>query len=119
MVYLARKNGVVIHHTSMDAMKSMDGIDKAEMEISDAEFEAAGCLARIIGGEIFIGKTGEEKERDNAVERIGQLKKMLADTDYIATKIAEGSATSEEYAQRIAERRAWRKEINELEKLTA
>lgn len=119
MVYLARKGGAVIHHTSMDAMKSMDGIDKAEMEISDAEFEAAGSLARIIDGEIFIGKTNEEKQRDKAVAQIARLKAKLVATDYIVAKIAEGSATTEEYADKIAERQAWRHEINELEKLTA
>lgn len=119
MVYLARKDGAVIHHTSMDAMKSMDGIDKAEMEVSDAEFEAAGSLARIIGGEIFIGRTEAEKKRDEAVTQIARLKAKLAATDYIAAKIAEGSATTEEYADKIAEREAWRREINELEELTA
>ena len=119
MVYLARKNGVVIHHTSMDAMKSMDGIDRAEMEIPDEEFEAAGCLARIIGGKIFIGKTDAEKRRDDAEVRIRELKARLTETDYIAAKIAEGSATADEYAEKIAERQAWRAEINELEKMTA
>mgnify|MGYP006916043406 CR=1 FL=1 len=119
MVYLARKGGEVIHHTDLEAMKSMDGIDKAEMEISDEEFEAAGCLARIIGDEIFIGKTDAEKKRDDAEVRIRFLKTKLTETDYIAAKIAEGSATADEYAEKIAERQAWRAEINELEKLTA
>jgi hypothetical protein len=39
---------------------------------------------------------------------------MLAETDYIAVKIAEGSATADEYAGKIAERQAWRQEINAL-----
>ena len=119
MVYLARKNGAVIHHTDMEAMKTMDGIGKAEMEVSDEEFEAAGSLARIIDGKIFIGKTDEEKQRDEAEVRIRQLKAKLAETDYIAAKIAEGSATAREYADKIAERQSWRAEINELEELTA
>lgn len=117
MVYLARKNGAVIHHTDMEAMKTMDGIGKAEMEISDEEFEAAGSLARIIDGKIFIGKTDEEKAADDARVRIAALKKKLAETDYIAAKITEGSATTKEYADKIAERQAWRAEINELEEL--
>lgn len=119
MVYLARKNGAVIHHTDMEAMKTMDGISKAEMEVSDEEFEAAGSLARIIDGKIFIGKTDKEKQRDDAEVRIRQLKAKLAETDYIAAKIAEGSATAKEYAEQIAERQAWRAEINEREELTA
>ena len=42
------------------------------------------------------------------------LKKKLADTDYIACKIAEGAATLEEYAEIRAQREAWRTQINEL-----
>ncbi len=36
----------------------------------------------------------------------------LSSTDYIAAKIAEGKATQEEYAEKIAERQAWRDDIN-------
>ncbi|MBQ6756518.1 MAG: hypothetical protein IJP43_06205 [Oscillospiraceae bacterium] len=47
--------------------------------------------------------------------KIAELKRNLADTDYIACKIAEGAATREEYADVIAQRQAWREEINRLE----
>jgi hypothetical protein len=36
----------------------------------------------------------------------------LTATDYIAAKIAEGKATQEEYAGKIAERQQWRDDIN-------
>lgn len=36
----------------------------------------------------------------------------LTSTDYIAAKIAEGKATKEEYAEKIAERQTWRDDIN-------
>lgn len=36
----------------------------------------------------------------------------LSSTDYIAAKIAEGKATKEEYAGKIAERQQWRDDIN-------
>jgi hypothetical protein len=39
----------------------------------------------------------------------------LARLNYIAAKIAEGSATVEEYAGQIARRQAWRQKIAELE----
>ena len=45
----------------------------------------------------------------------------LTSTDYIAAKIAEGKATQEEYADKIAERQGWRDNINaakaEIERL--
>ena len=36
----------------------------------------------------------------------------LTSTDYIAAKIAEGKATQEEYANKIADRQTWRDDIN-------
>jgi hypothetical protein len=59
-VYLARKNGIVVHHTDLQAMKDIDGIDAPELTITDMEFEAAGGLARIINDGIFLGKTAAE-----------------------------------------------------------
>ena len=47
----------------------------------------------------------------------------LTTTDYIAAKIAEGKATQEEYAEKIAQRQQWRDDINaakaEIERLEA
>jgi len=116
MVYLAKKDGGVVHHTSLQALKDMDGIEKADLEIPDEEFEAAGCLARVIKGKIFIGKTEDEKTDEDNKAKVVVLRQQLADTDYIAAKIAEGSATKAQYAEKIAERQAWREEINRLEK---
>ena len=47
--------------------------------------------------------------------QIAQLKQNLADTDYIIIKKEEGAITPEECADIIAQRKAWRKRINELE----
>lgn len=72
-------------------------------------------------GIVYRDMTEEEKEEvskmsslDNSA-RIDELKQKLAETDYIACKIAEGSATVEEYAEQIKQRQLWRKQINELE----
>lgn len=69
------------------------------------------------------GKIVERTETDKAVElsridsqrEISELKTKLVETDYIAAKIAEGSATVEEYSEEIRKRREWRARINELE----
>lgn len=53
--------------------------------------------------------------KEDHSERIAELKQLLADTDYAVIKIAEGAATSEEYADVIEQRKAWRNEIRELE----
>ncbi len=73
---------------------------------------------KYIDGNIVL-RTSEDKAPElakiNAVHEISELKNKLAETDYIAAKIAEGSATTEEYADAINQRAAWRKRINELE----
>jgi hypothetical protein len=114
-IYLAKKNGVVIHHTDLTAMRDMDGISAPDLTITDQEFSAADGLARIIDGEIFLGKTEAEIQAEQNERRINTLKKMLIDTDYIAVKIAEGAATASDYADKIAQRQAWRLEIQALE----
>ena len=53
--------------------------------------------------------------KEDHSERISELKQLLADTDYVVIKIAEGSATKEDYADVIEQRKAWRNEIGELE----
>jgi hypothetical protein len=115
MVYLTRKNGGVVIHTDKQAMKELDGIETPDMEIPDAEFEAADCIARLVNGEIFIGKTNAEKQAEENWQKIITLKRKLSETDYVAAKIAEGSATKAEYAAIIAQRQAWRQEISILE----
>ena len=63
--------------------------------------------------------TEEEAEtrskRDKAKARIKELKELLASTDYVVLKVAEGIATTEEYQSVLESRKQWRKEINELE----
>lgn len=57
-------------------------------------------------------------------QQIAELKKKLADTDYIVLKIAEAQADNDvkkitelktTYATELANRKAWREQINELE----
>lgn len=57
-------------------------------------------------------------EQQRVAERVAQLKGLLRDTDYTVIKIAEGAAALEEYAEVIAQRQAWRDEINKLEEDT-
>lgn len=47
---------------------------------------------------------------------ITQLKANLAETDYVAIKIAEGAATTENYDDVLVQRQEWRDRINALEK---
>lgn len=62
-----------------------------------------------------VEKIPEKTEIEKKQEKISELKGRLASTDYVAVKIAEGSATREEYAKVLADRQVWRDEINQLE----
>ena len=58
-------------------------------------------------------------EKELAYQRISELKAKLASTDYVVIKIAEGETNAEEYSEILAQRKAWRAEINQLEALGA
>jgi len=66
--------------------------------------------------DIYIPYTEEELRKRNIEKRINELKGLLYSTDYKAVKFAEGELTEEEYASIRDLRRAYRAEINELEK---
>jgi hypothetical protein len=57
----------------------------------------------------------EPTEYEKAQARIAELKELLAGTDYVVLKIAEGVATKEDYASVLDIRQQWREEINQLE----
>lgn len=64
-----------------------------------------------------------KSECDKQIElwnrEIFELKEELSQTDYKAIKYAEGVMTDEEYQPTGIQRQAWRKRINELERLIA
>ena len=57
-----------------------------------------------------------QEEINEACQRQDEIildrKTRLANTDYIAAKLAEGVATKEEYAEQLAQRQQWRDDIN-------
>lgn len=72
-------------------------------------FEVARRTEEEIDADRAVWKEKQEKQ-----SRLAQLHKNLESTDYVAAKIAEGAATREEYADKLAQRQTWRDEINAL-----
>jgi len=74
-------------------------------------------IDKIIEGQFIRDdeKAEEVEESLHRDDRIRELKKLLADTDYEAIKFTEGELTEEEFAPIKAQRHAWRLEIRELE----
>lgn len=72
-------------------------------------------MKKYING-LLVEMTNEEISNlvENIETKISHLKTNLAETDYVACKIAEGVATKEEYSDIVAQRQMWREEINKL-----
>lgn len=90
-------------------------------EITDEELEALGRhelkWSTKNGKPILVeNDPSDESARKAALQRIAELKALLANSDYQAIKYAEGEMSASEYAPMKANRQAWRAEINELEK---
>ena len=75
-------------------------------------------LFKWVDGEMIETSTEEQTvwltAHITADQKIADLKVNLSTTDYAIIKIAEGSATVEQYAELITQRQAWRNEINQL-----
>ena len=86
-------------------------LDSDMVEFGNGEYVDETCRD---GLEDFVIEDGEAVYRPLPEKEIETLKKKLADTDYVAAKIAEGAATRDEYAGLIKQRQEWRDRINEL-----
>jgi hypothetical protein len=119
MVYLAKKGGGVVFHTSEAAMLEMDGVTP-ELAVPLADFEAAGALARIISGKIVVGKTDGEKTREAEMEALQReksaLQAELAEKDYKVVKAAEVGLVLSQADPALHQRRdECRERINAIE----
>ena len=65
--------------------------------------------------QVYVPFTQKELRIQEINNRISELKKLLADSDYRAIKYAEGQYTFQEYQPYLLQRKAWRDEINQLE----
>lgn len=77
---------------------------------------ASGCYKFINGELIFDQEEYDIIQAEKAkLARIAELKQKLTETDYIYNSIREGGRPEEYYAEVIEQRKAWRKEIQDLE----
>jgi len=67
-------------------------------------------------GEYYeVVKNPEPSQEGLNQQRIFELKQLLADADYWGQKYLDGEYTEEEWAEKVAQRKAWREEIRQLE----
>ena len=63
----------------------------------------------------YVLKTDDKAIRQEKDQRITELKQLLAEADYWGQKYLDGEYTEEEWAEKVAQRKAWREEIRSLE----
>lgn len=92
-------------------------IDENYIQISKEEFE------ELTKPKVYE-PTAEQKAAQEKAKKIAEYKKYLADTDYIAAKIAEANFNCDteelvelhkQYDSIILQRKGWRQAINKLE----
>jgi hypothetical protein len=81
-VYLWKVGDHVVCHADLVAAAQLTGLTRQpDKTITTAEYEAADGIARIINGEIVIGKTPEEIAEQEEQEQISAYKTQLAQID--------------------------------------
>ena len=108
------KNGEPITQTITQTVR--DGLEDGYTQITEEEFNELSNKR--------YEPTEEQKAKIEKARQIAELKKKLADTDYIVLKIAEAQADGDTetvaelkttYATELANRKTWREQINKLE----
>ena len=108
------KNGEPITQTITKTVR--DGLEDGYTQITEEEFNKLSNKR--------YEPTEEQKAKIEKARQIAELKKKLADTDYIVLKIAEAQADGDTEtvaelkmtdATELANRKAWREQINKLE----
>jgi len=99
MIYLVKVDGTVQAFYSEAEMKSA-GFGIANKIVTEEEFNSNGCYARIIGDEIIIGKTEQEKQLEELSERISEIDAQLLslDSKYLTKRVLAGATQNDLYA---------------------
>lgn len=94
----------------------LDGTNEYELTIEILHSPRLNCWKLVDGNFVFdTEKEASQIAEEERLKEIAELKQKLKDSDYIHAVLAEKDATEEYYADKIAERKAWRARIRELE----
>jgi len=81
-VYIGkRSDGILVSHTDLAAMESIDGVADVLKRIPIEEFETANGLVREINGEIVVGKTEGERAEELKQANLNSIKQELIAID--------------------------------------
>jgi hypothetical protein len=103
MIYLVKDNNKVRIFYSENEMKTAE-FKKAGLVVPEEKFNSNGCYARLVNGEIVVGRTSEEKRMQEVLDQIQELDTQLEslDKEYLTPRILRGLAKNDEYAIKSA-----------------
>lgn len=120
-----KEDTLTIHHAAVKerrgqyhykTIKEYPNGGKDVEEICDIEpIEARDEYYEELNVYVYIPYTERELKQMEIKSRIMELQNLLASWDYKTSKYADGDYTDEEWAEIVAQRKAWREEINILE----
>jgi len=119
-VYLAKKDGQIISHSDMIAMRDLDGISKPDRTVTINEWEAAGSVAHVdTSGDIVLGDPMDiviaRKETTELAGEEAKLQGELDGTDWMVIRASERGQILSEIDVALHNRREWcRKRISEI-----
>jgi len=82
MVYLVKtkhSQSVRVFYSEEEVIAA--GYKRADKTVTDEEYNSKGCYARLINGEIVVGKTEEEKEQQEKQNQIAGYLRQLEEID--------------------------------------
>jgi hypothetical protein len=80
------KDGIIVRHFYSETEMQAAGFVQADKIVTEEEFNSNGCYARIIGGNIVVGRTEEEISAEEAATELAELKSEVESRDYRALK---------------------------------
>ena len=110
-MFIKTENGNII---AVSNKKFDDGYKETDKQVVQG-FDHKYYFVEDTKTEEYLRRKKDYEKAMQTRHRITELKTLLANYDYIGTKIATGRATKEEYATEIQQMIEWANEINQLE----
>ena len=99
-VFLWKVGDGVVRHTNLEAAAQLDGLSRQpDKTVTEEQFSAAGCLARLINGKIILGKTAREEADEESRKRIAEIDARFAaiEREIVRPMIAHIKGSPDQY----------------------
>jgi len=85
VIYLYQAQTGIEPHTDKEFAENVLNLGEPIAELTEQEWNEAEGLARMLGGELILGKTQAEKDEEKAQEIRAKRDRLLSQTDWTQT----------------------------------